>query len=124
MDSQTPSESGYLMIPILAGMMITFPSDCFADASGALLTLFEILPDQTMAQVASTLRLLPTGTISSVEIDRLIMKIKDRLNANDTGDVRQIRSLMQDFTNTYRRRYIAPRDGLGQLEGSRFRFAG
>ncbi|KAJ8119787.1 hypothetical protein ONZ43_g3336 [Nemania bipapillata] len=109
---------------ILAGMMITFPSDCFADASGALLTLFEMLPDQTLAQVDSTLRLLPTGTITPVEVDRLIMKIKDRLNANDTGDVRQIRSLMQDFTNTYRRRYIAPRDGLGQLEGSRFRFDG
>ncbi|KAI0100485.1 exportin 1-like protein [Nemania sp. FL0031] len=118
------SQGEMLVKRILAGMMITFPSDCFADASGALLTLFEMLPDQTLAQVDSTLRLLPTGTITSVEVDRLIIKIKDRLNANDTGDVRQIRSLMQDFTNTYRRRYIAPRDGLGQLEGSRFRFDG
>jgi transportin-3 len=109
---------------ILAGMMITFPGDCFADASGALLTLFEILPDQTLAQVDSTLRLLPSGTVSAAEVDRLLIKIKERLNANDTGDVRQIRSLMQDFTNTYRRRYVAPRDGLGQLEGSRFRFNG
>ncbi|TGJ79336.1 hypothetical protein E0Z10_g9429 [Xylaria hypoxylon] len=109
---------------ILAGMMITFPSDCFADASGALLTLFEILPQQTLAQVDSTLRLLPPGTITPTEVDRLVVKIRDRLNANDTGDVRQIRSLMQDFTNTYRRRYVAPRDGLGQLEGSRFRFDG
>ncbi|KAI0532313.1 exportin 1-like protein [Xylaria digitata] len=109
---------------ILAGMMITFPGDCFADASGALLTLFEILPEQTLAQVNSTLRLLPAGTVTATEVDRLVVKIKDRLNANDTGDVRQIRSLMQDFTNTYRRRYVAPRDGLGQLEGSRFRFDG
>ncbi|KAI2624802.1 exportin 1-like protein [Xylaria nigripes] len=109
---------------ILAGMMITFPSDCFADASGALLTLFEMLPDQTLAQVDSTLRLLPGGTISLSEVDRLVAKIKEKLNANDTGDVRQIRSLMQDFTNTYRRRYVAPRDGLGQLEGSRFHFHG
>ncbi|KAI1112778.1 exportin 1-like protein [Nemania sp. NC0429] len=118
------AQSEMLIKRILAGMMITFPSDCFADASGALLTLFEILPDQTMAQVDSTLRMLPAGTITTVEVDRLMIKIKDRLNANDTGDVRQIRSLMQDFTNTYRRRYIAPRDGLGQLEGSRFRFDG
>ncbi|KAI8629222.1 exportin 1-like protein [Xylariaceae sp. FL1651] len=109
---------------ILAGMMITFPGDCFADASGALLTLFEILPEQTLAQVDSTLRLLPGGTITLAEVDRLTTKIKGRLNADDTGDVRQIRSLMQDFTNTYRRRYVAPRDGLGQLEGSRFRFDG
>ncbi|RWA10704.1 hypothetical protein EKO27_g4404 [Xylaria grammica] len=109
---------------ILAGMMITFPSDCFADASGALLTLFQILPEQTLAQVDSTLRLLPTGTITPAEVGRLTEKIKSRLDANDSGDVRQIRSLMQDFTNTYRRRYVAPRDGLGQLEGSRFRFDG
>jgi transportin-3 len=109
---------------ILAGMMITFPGDCFADASGALLTLFEILPDQTLTQVDSTLRMLPRGTVTPAEVDRLTTKIKERLNANDTGDVRQIRSLMQDFTNTYRRRYVAPRDGLGQLEGSRFRFDG
>lgn len=109
---------------LLAGMMITFPSDCFADASGALLTLFEVLPEQTLAQVDSSLRLLPAGTITPAEVDRLILKIKERLDANDTGDVRQIRSLMQDFTNTYRRRYVAPRDGLGQLEGARFRFDG
>lgn len=118
------AQSEMLVKRILAGMMITFPSDCFADASGALLTLFEMLPDQTMAQVDATLRMLPNGTITPVEVDRVMIKIKDRLNANDTGDVRQIRSLMQDFTNTYRRRYIAPRDGLGQLEGSRFRFDG
>lgn len=118
------AQSEMLVKRILAGMMITFPSDCFADASGALLTLFEMLPDQTMAQVDATLRMLPIGTITPAEVDRLMIKIKDRLNANDTGDVRQIRSLMQDFTNTYRRRYIAPRDGLGQLEGSRFRFDG
>ncbi|KAI1753953.1 exportin 1-like protein [Xylaria castorea] len=109
---------------ILAGMMITFPSDCFADASGALLTLFEIMPEQTLAHVNSTLRLLPPGTITPAEVDRVTSKIKERLDANDKGDVRQIRSLMQDFTNTYRRRYIAPRDGLGQLEGSRFQFNG
>ncbi|KAI0204955.1 exportin 1-like protein [Astrocystis sublimbata] len=109
---------------ILAGMMITFPGDCFADASGALLTLFEILPEQTLMQVNTTLRMLPTGTITPTEVDRLILKIKERLDANDKGDVRQIRSLMQDFTNTYRRRYVAPRDGLGQLEGSRFQFNG
>ncbi|KAI1657529.1 ARM repeat-containing protein [Daldinia decipiens] len=109
---------------LLAGMMITFPKDCFADASGALLTLFEILPDQTAAWVDQTLRLLPEGTVSATEVDRLMTKIKEKLSTNDTGDVRQIRSILQDFTNTYRRRYVAPRDGLGALEGARFRFAG
>ncbi|RYP71443.1 hypothetical protein DL771_004810 [Monosporascus sp. 5C6A] len=109
---------------VLAGMMITFPRDCFADGSGALLTLFEILPTQTVAWVDRTLRLLPPGTVTPAEVDRLMVKIKEKLSADDTHDVRQIRSILQDFTNTYRRRNVAPRDGLGQLEASRFRFAG
>ncbi|RYP41784.1 hypothetical protein DL767_000800 [Monosporascus sp. MG133] len=109
---------------VLAGMMITFPRDCFADGSGALLTLFEILPTQTVAWVDRTLRLLPPGTVTPAEVDRLMVKIKQKLSADDTHDVRQIRSILQDFTNTYRRRNVAPRDGLGQLEASRFRFAG
>ncbi|KAI1383156.1 ARM repeat-containing protein [Hypoxylon trugodes] len=109
---------------LLAGMMITFPKDCYADASGALLTLFEIFPNQTATWVDRTLRLLPPGTVTSVEVDRLMAKIKEKFSTEDTGDVRQIRSILQDFTNTYRRRYVAPRDGLGELEGSRFRFTG
>lgn len=109
---------------VLAGMMITFPRDCFADGSGALLTLFEIMPAQTAIWVDRTMRLLPPGTVTAAEVDRLMIKIKEKLGANDTHDVRQIRSILQDFTNTYRRRNVAPRDGLGQLEASRFRFAG
>jgi transportin-3 len=42
----------------------------------------------------------------------------------ESGEVRQIRTLLQDFTNSYRRRNVAPRDGLGRLEATRFRFAG
>ncbi|KAI0140097.1 ARM repeat-containing protein [Hypoxylon sp. NC0597] len=109
---------------LLAGMMITFPKDCFADASGALLTLFEVLPNETATWVDQTLRLLPQGTVTATEVDRLMVKIKEKLGTNDTGDVRQIRSILQDFTNTYRRRYVAPRDGLGALEGSRFQYSG
>ncbi|OTB05452.1 hypothetical protein M426DRAFT_319720 [Hypoxylon sp. CI-4A] len=117
-------QGGALVKRLLAGMMITFPKDCFADASGALLTLFEIFPIQTATWVDETLRLLPLGTVTPVEVNRLMVKIKEKLSTNDTGDVRQIRSILQDFTNTYRRRYVAPRDGLGPLEGSRFRFTG
>ncbi|KAI1446402.1 ARM repeat-containing protein [Annulohypoxylon stygium] len=117
-------EGEMLVKRLLAGMMITFPKDCFADASGALLTLFEIFPTETTTWVDHTLRLLPEGTVTPTEVDRFMVKIRDRLSTNDSGDVRQIRSILQDFTNTYRRRYVAPRDGLGALEGSRFRFSG
>ncbi|KAI1849307.1 hypothetical protein JX265_012132 [Neoarthrinium moseri] len=118
------TQGSTLVKRVLAGMMLTFPRDCFADGSGALLTLFEIMPHEAIVWVEETIKLLPQGTMSLVEIDRLMTKIKEKLGANDTGDVRQIRSILQDFTNTYRRRYVAPRDGLGQLETSRFRFAG
>ncbi|KAI0132127.1 exportin 1-like protein [Xylariales sp. AK1849] len=118
------SQGDALVKRVLAGMMITFPRDCFADGSGALLTLFEIMPNETTTWVDQTIRMLPQGTITPLEVERLMTKIREKLQANDTGDVRQIRSILQDFTNTYRRRYVAPRDGLGQLEAARFRFAG
>lgn len=106
---------------VMAGMMITFPSDCFTDGSGALLGLFELLPEQTTSWVDKTLRMLPPGTLRDIEIDRLIAGIRDRLSTGSDG-LRKVRSLLQDFTNTYRRRYVAPRDGLGRLEASRFHF--
>ncbi|TFB03438.1 hypothetical protein CCMA1212_004428 [Trichoderma ghanense] len=108
----------------MAGMMITFPRDCFADASGVLLSLFELLPVETTEWVARTIQLLPQGTVSPEEANRLLAKIKERLAANEAGGMRHVRVLLQDFTNTYRRRNVAPRDGLGQLEAARFQFAG
>ncbi|KAI6715672.1 hypothetical protein JHW43_001733 [Diplocarpon mali] len=111
----------HLVKQILAGMMITFPDDCFSDGSGALLGLFELLPEATTAWVDKTVRILPAGTVSSTEIDRLMAGIRTRLVEGREG-VRKVRSLLQDFTNNYRRRYVAPRDGLGRLEPERFHF--
>ncbi|KAH6634540.1 armadillo-type protein [Chaetomium sp. MPI-SDFR-AT-0129] len=108
----------------LAGMMITFPRDCFADGSGVLLGMFELLPIETAQWVDRTVRMLPQGTITPTEADRLLAKIREKLQGTDPAHVRQIRVLLQDFTNTYRRRYVAPRDGLGELEAARFHFSG
>lgn len=109
---------------VLAGMMITFPRDCFADGSGVLLALFQLLPEQTTEWVAQTIQMLPQGTVSPPEAERLMFKIKEKLSNPEAGGVRAVRVLLQDFTNTYRRRNIAPRDGLGQLEAARFQFSG
>lgn len=109
---------------VMAGMMFSFPRDCFADASGVLLALFQLLPEQTTTWVAQTIAWLPEGTVSPVEAERLLAKIKEKLQSGDDGAIRSVRSLLQDFTNTYRRRNVAPRDGLGQLEAARFRFQG
>lgn len=121
----------HLIKAIMAGMMITFPRDCFADGSGVLLEMFRLMPAETTAWVETTIRLLPEGTVSAVESERLMGKIRERLagaggagGTGDSGNVRQVRALLQDFTNSYRRRNVAPRDGLGQLGGERFRFSG
>ena len=118
------SHGGNLVKQVMAGMMITFPRDCFADGSGVLLALFELIPQQTTEWVASTIQMLPEGTVSPVEAERLMEKIRAKLSSSDAGDVRGVRTVLQDFTNTYRRRNVAPRDGLGQLEARRFQFGG
>ncbi|OBT45639.1 hypothetical protein VE00_03515 [Pseudogymnoascus sp. WSF 3629] len=108
---------------VMAGMMITFPRDCFADGSGVLLELIELMPEAAVGWVAVTVRMLPEGTVSPEESKRLIDGIGAKLNGGPEA-LRGVRSLLQDFTNAYRRRYVAPRDGLGRLEATRFRFSG
>lgn len=118
------SEGQALVKAILAGMMMTFPRDCFADGSGVLLEMFALFPAQTTEWVDTTLKLVPEGTVTPVEASRLVAKIKDKLSAPEAGNVRQVRVLLQDFTNNYRRRFIAPRDGLGMMGGTQFHFDG
>jgi len=113
-----------LVKQVMAGMMITFPRDCFPDGSGVWLAMFELMPAQTTKWVETAIQLLPPGTVTPVEANRLMLKIKDRLQGPDPSSLRQVRVLLQDFTNNYRRRYVAPRDGLGQLEATRFKFDG
>ncbi|KGO67940.1 Armadillo-like helical [Penicillium italicum] len=106
---------------VLTGMMFTFPGDCFADASGVLMTMFELLPQETGAWLQTTLQMLPSGTMKHGEAERLLKNVSDKVQS---GETRKIRVLLQDFTNSYRRRNVAPRDGLGRLEAARFRFSG
>lgn len=105
---------------VLTGMMYTFPRDCFPDASGVLLGLFQILPQQTAQWVATTITLLPAGSIAPRESERLLGSINQCIQQ---GETRKIRILLQDFTNAYRRRNVAPRDGLGRLEATKFKFS-
>jgi transportin-3 len=106
---------------IMTGMMYSFPEGCFADSSGVLLDLFEMMPEQIAQWVANTVAMLPQGSITPQESERFLNNIRQRIQ---TGDVRMIRTILQDFTTSYRRRNVAPREGLGRLEASRFRFAG
>ncbi|KAL3471848.1 armadillo-type protein [Aspergillus californicus] len=115
------SQGQVLVQRILTGMMFTFPGECFPDASSLLMSLFELMPPDAGAWVQSTLQMLPAGTMKAGEAERLLKGISDKIQ---TGEMRKIRALFQDFTNSYRRRNVAPREGLGRLEATRFRFSG
>ena len=138
------SQGEVLVQRIMTGMMFHFPRDCFPDASGVLLALFEILPQEVAGWIGSTIRMLPQGTVKHGEGERLMASIEQKIQL---GDLRKIRVLLQgtfwqtytsrsfyyrspltvwctDFTNSYRRRNVAPREGLGRLEATRFRFNG
>ncbi|KIW99919.1 uncharacterized protein Z518_10847 [Rhinocladiella mackenziei CBS 650.93] len=106
---------------VLTGMMFSFPEDCFPDASGVLLSLFNLVPQAAAEWVQGTLQLLPAGTMKPAEANKLMKNISDKLQQNEP---RKVRVLLQDFTNSYRRRNVAPREGLGRLEATRFRFSG
>lgn len=114
------SEEGEVITQrILTGMMYTFPRDCFPDASGVLLGLFQVMPQQTAQWVSTTIGMLPSGSITPLESERLLGNLNKCVQQ---GEMRKIRTLLQDFTNSYRRRNVAPREGLGRLEATRFRF--
>lgn len=106
---------------VMTGMMYSFPRDCFPDASGVLLALFQIVPEAMVQWIKTTIEMLPEGSMTPQESRRLLENIDQRVR---TGEVRKIRTVLQDFTNSYRRRNVAPREGLGRLEATRFRFAG
>ncbi|KAF1948484.1 ARM repeat-containing protein [Byssothecium circinans] len=106
---------------IMTGMMYSFPEGSFPDASAALLDLFELMPEQVAVWVQQTVGMLPQGSITPQESDRFLNNIRQRIQSKD---IRMIRTILQDFTTSYRRRNVAPREGLGRLEASRFRFAG
>jgi len=60
---------------LISGMMFTFPQDCYPDASGVLLGLFQLLPHETAQWVKATLALVPEGSITSAEQEKLLTNI-------------------------------------------------
>lgn len=86
------SQGEVLVQRILTGMMFHFPRDCFPDASGVLLVLFEIMPQEVAVWVKGTIGMLPAGTVRAAEGDRLMTAIGQKIQS---GDPRKIRILMQ-----------------------------
>ncbi|KAI9799495.1 MAG: Nuclear import receptor [Piccolia ochrophora] len=78
------SEGEPLVQRILTGMMFSFPKDCFPDASGVLLEMIAILPNQTPSWIARTIQMLPTGTVSQIEAERLMSQINGQVASLST----------------------------------------
>ncbi|KAH0559558.1 hypothetical protein GP486_003923 [Trichoglossum hirsutum] len=60
---------------ILTGLMFNFPRDNMSDASGVLLALVELLPDSVAPWILSTIQMLPAGSVSQNESDRVMGSI-------------------------------------------------
>lgn len=86
------SQGQLLAQRVLTGMMFIFPGDCFADASGVLMTMFELMPHETGAWLQSTLQMLPAGTMKPGEAERLLKGVADKVQS---GETRKIRVLLQ-----------------------------
>ena len=77
---------------VLAGMIFTFPGDCFPDASAIMMTMFELLPHETGAWLQNTLQMLPPGSMKPAEAERLLKSIAEKVQS---GEIRKIRILLQ-----------------------------
>lgn len=60
---------------VLTGMMYSFPEDCIPDASGVVLDMLRVLPEQTGTWISGTLVQLPSGAIRPQEQERLVSQI-------------------------------------------------
>jgi len=77
---------------LLTGMMFTFPRDCLQDASGVLMSLFELMPEQAALWVKSTIGILPAGSIKAGEADRVMNSVAAKVQA---ADYRKLRAILQ-----------------------------
>lgn len=113
-----------LMNQVIAGLVYHFHVDCYSSATGVIVEMLQVMPQQTMGWLKGSLDNLPTGTVTAAELDQLMSKIHTQVAKEEPHALREVRSIIDHFAYNYRRRHIAPRDGLGQMEAETFRFAG
>ena len=86
------SQGESLVQRTMTGMMFHFPRDCFPDASGVLLVLLEIMPEEVAGWIGATIQMLPPGTVKQGEGERLMAAIGQKIQL---GDLRKVRVLLQ-----------------------------
>ncbi|KAI9839225.1 MAG: hypothetical protein M1819_003218 [Sarea resinae] len=120
--TQLLSTQGELLVQrVMTGLMYHFPRDCVPDASGVILALADLLPQEFITWTRTTVGMLPAGSVTPQEATKVLDQLNLRVQEHDK---RRVRVLLQDFTASYRRRNVAPREGLGRLEARKFSFSG
>lgn len=108
-----------LCTAIIIGLIHSFPSDCGTDASGMLLTVFQLAPKEaSVTWIAQTLDQLPAGSVSDKEREKLL---NNSSTAFGSGDYKRVRVLVRDFAAWYSRRNVTRRTRL-KLSGPNFVF--
>ncbi|KAK6531614.1 Nuclear import receptor, variant 2 [Orbilia ellipsospora] len=102
----TRSQGEILTIRILSGLMYSFPRDCVPDSSGVLMTLIDLLPEETIGWVAKTVAQLPPGSVSDQERQKFLNNFQQSIVSRDS---KKVRYQLQDFTTWYRRKNVTPR---------------
>jgi transportin-3 len=111
-----------LMKQIITGLVFRFHGDCYSSATGVIVEMLQIMPDRTMVWLKGSLELL--DTLSPTEMTQLLTKVHEQLGQGGPQAMRQIRGAVDTFAYNYRRRHVAPRDGLDQVETASFRYTG
>ncbi|KAI5779441.1 armadillo-type protein [Peziza echinospora] len=116
------SQGENLTKAVTSGLMYSFPRDCVPDASGVILALVQLVPDRFAEWMRNTLELLPPGSVSPQEAQKVLKSFEDAIAQRD---FKKVRYTLQDFTSWYRRKNVTPRSAVTGLDtNSRFRFSG
>lgn len=114
------TEGENLTKAVTSGLMYSFPRDCVPDASGVVLALVQLVPDRFAGWIKNTLELLPPGSVSPQEAQKVLKSIEDAIAQQDW---KKIRYTLQDFTTFYRRKNVTPRSaGITSIDPSTSRF--
>lgn len=98
---------GELFSKLLIGRIYSLPRDAQLDASTLMMNLLQLVdPAQGSTWIAATLDSLPANTVSPEEKNKLIEPISAALIS---GNLKRIKTLLNDFVNWYRRRNLSPR---------------
>ena len=71
------SQGENLTKAVTSGLMYSFPRDCVPDASGVILALVQLVPDRFAEWMRNTLELLPPGSVSPQEAQKVLKSFEE-----------------------------------------------